>query len=95
MDEQTYKNLGDQPGNSPVDVHNPIIPKSMAYTLVTAIGGLCVVLVLKDVFIITVRVGVCALLVFCNICHIPQYRLPYPTGFAYGTMVNGLYQSKG
>ncbi len=56
MDEQTYKNLGDQPGNTPVDVHNPTIPKSMAYTLVTAIGGLCVVLVLKDIFII--RVGV-------------------------------------
>lgn len=55
MDEQTYKNLGEQPGNSPIDVHNPTIPKSMAYTLVTAIGGLCVVLVLKDVFIIQVR----------------------------------------
>lgn len=24
-----------------------------------------------------------------------QYRLPYPTGYAYGTMVNGLYQNKG
>ncbi len=27
--------------------------------------------------------------------HHPQYRLPYPTGYAYGIMVNGLYQNKG